>query len=165
MKELKFEQKFDYSLESVLKLREYRYKNPKDYKGIAKVSIESETKEGTKTHFIRKIKISNLPDFIPKNISSQLTFILEESTFDNANNTHTLELKPAEKLSKFFSLKSSSSYISLDENTCKRNYEVEIESKVFLLSSVIETAIAEYYTKSIEEDYKTLNKTLSESSS
>ena len=165
MKQLSFSQDFDCSLEFLLKLRQERYQNPERYPELKNVRVISEKEEGTKIHQVRQISLgASLPESISAFWPSALKKFSEKSIFDTESQTHNFEISPEDQSnSHFFHIKGESEYKTLGPMRCQRQYEIELRSKAFLISGLIETFLADLYEKNLEKDRQSILKAIASS--
>ena len=165
MKQLSLSQDFDCPLELLLKLRQERYQNPERYPELKNIRVISEEREGTKLHQVRQISLSaSLPESVSAFWPSSLEKFSEKSIFDTEKQTHDFEVSPADQNSlHFFHIKGRSQYKTLGTMQCQRQYEVEVTSKAFLIGGLIETFLADLYTKNLEKDRQNILKAIASS--
>ena len=162
MKQLSFSQDFDCPLEFLLELRQERYKNPERYPELKDIQIISEKQEGAKIYQEKHISLSaKLPEGIAAFWPSSLEKLSEKSTFDTEQQIHEFEVFPeGQGDSPFFHMKGKSEYKTLGPTRCQRKYEIEVESKAFLIGGLVENLIADIYVKNLEKDRQITLKTI-----
>ena len=157
MKKLTIEQEFDYPLEVLLRAREERYKHLDKFPELKNVTIVSEERNGDIMTTIRHISIADsMPAVIATLLPSGADTLVENSEFNVNNHLHTFRVIPGGNLENIFVVNGVSRYYEIDAEKSARNYEIEVTSKAFLVSMVVENAIAELYHNNLEKDRKSI---------
>ena len=157
MKKIKVQQEFDCALDVLLRAREERYKHLDKFPELKNVHIVSEERVD---HILKQKRNISIADSMPPIIGSLLPSgadtLAEESEFDDRSNTHTFRVVPGGNLDNIFVVKGVSHYYSLPENRSARDYDIEITSRAFLVSLVVENAIADLYEHNLRKDRKSI---------
>ena len=165
MKNFSLSQDFECSLELLLRLRQERYQDPERYPELKNIRTLSMKEEGTKIYEERQIILTtSLPEGLSSLLPSSLEKLNEKSIFDTEKHVHSFEITPGDQTNfALFYIKGESKYTSLGPSRCQRHYEVEVTSKAFLISSLIEGFIADFYMKKLEKDRENMLKAIASS--
>ena len=156
MQKISVNQEFDCSLSLLLRAREERYKHLDKFPELKNVKIISEETEGNVLKQVRHISIAgSLPPVISTLMPPGADSLHEKSEFNEENLTHTFQVSPGGH-ENLFLLKGVSRYYELEGDRAGRNYELEITSKAFLVSMVVESTIAEIYRTNLAKDHKSI---------
>lgn len=157
MKKISIEQTFDHPLETLLRAREERYKHLDRFPELKNVSIVSEETVGEILKQVRHIDLGgSLPAVLVPILPTGADTLVETSEFDHTDNKHTFHVIPDGGNEKIFSINGVSRYYELEAGRSARNYEIEITSKAFLVSGVVETTIGEIYVSNLNKDQKSI---------
>ena len=159
MKQVQIRQEFDYPLQTLLEAREERYKHLDKFPELKNVSIISEEQTGDILKQTRHISIGDsMPAALVTILPQGASTLVETSEFHAQTHEHTFRVAPGGGLDNLFVVTGSSRYFALDGDRAGRDYEIEIVSKAFLVSAIVEGAIADLYTKNIEKDRQSILK-------
>ena len=157
MQKISIKQEFDCPLPVLLRARMDRYQHLDKFPELKNVSITSETRDGHILKQTREISIADsLPVVITALMPSGADTLHETSEFDLDSNLHTFQVTPGGNLDHIFLIKGVSRYYEVEGNRSGRSYELEIMSKAFLVSGLVETTIAEVYRSSLEKDRRSI---------
>lgn len=153
-------QKFNYTLEALLKAREDRYKYLDKFPDLKNVTLIDERKEGNLIYQKRKVSLAaSLPPVLTSLLDD--ASLLENSTFNTDTNTHDFTIAPP-KNEKVVTIIGHSVYRTTSDGFSERIYDVEIKSGVMLVGGLIEAAIEEIHKHSLEKDRNSILKFLAE---
>ena len=157
MQKISIEQKFDCTLDVLLRARMERYNHLERFPELKNVKVLEEEKSETSLKQKRSIHIAeSLPPVLATLLPPGSDTLVEDSFFDLKNNIHTFTVTPGGNLDKIFTIKGVSTYKELDTEHSVRIYELEIISRAFIVGPVVETTIAEIYRKNLEKDKKSI---------
>ena len=157
MKKISIVQEFEHPLATLLRAREERYKHLDKFPELKNVEIIEEHTEGDTLKQTRKIHLgSSLPAVLVPLLPSGADTLVETSTFDHKTNEHDFVVVPDGGHGDIFTITGKSRYYERGEGGSARNYEIEIQSKAFLVGSVVETAIGEIYSQNVKKDQNSI---------
>ncbi len=157
MKKIQVKQEFDVPLQKLLDARQERYKHLDKFPELKNVHIEEETREGDTLKQVRHIAISeSLPQVVATLLPSGADTLVETSTFLETTHIHNFRVVPGGDLDHLFVIEGESKYYELDGNRAARDYDIKVTSKAFLVSGLVESAIADVYAKQLEKDKKSI---------
>ena len=157
MQKISIKQEFDCPLPVLLRARMDRYQHLDKFPELKNVQIKEETREG---HILKQTREISIADSLPMVIMALLPTgadtLHETSEFDLDSNLHTFQVTPGGNLDHIFVIKGESRYFAEEGGHSGRSYDLEIKSRAFLVSGVVETTIAEVYRSSLEKDRKSI---------
>ncbi len=157
MQKVSIKQEFGCPLAVLLRARMDRYQHLDKFPELKNVHITEESQEGHILKQKREISIADsLPVVITALLPSGAETLHESSEFDLDSNVHTFQVTPGGNLDHVFLIKGVSHYFATEDGRSGRSYELEIKSRAFLVSGVVETTIAEVYRSSLEKDRRSI---------
>ncbi|MCB1168869.1 MAG: DUF2505 family protein [Leptospiraceae bacterium] len=157
MKNIQVKQEFEVPLQKLLDARQERYKHLDKFPELKNVHIEEETREGDTLKQVRHISIADsLPQVVATLLPSGAETLVETSTFLETTHVHTFRVVPGGNLDHIFVIEGESKYYDLGEERSGRDYDIKVTSKAFLVSGLVENAIADVYAKQLEKDKKSI---------
>ena len=156
MKNLNVTQEFPVDLSTLLRAREERYRHLDKFPELKNVTIVKEEREGDQLHQVRHISIAeSMPAVLATILPPGADTLIETSDFHLDTNRHVFKVIPGGQGQPLFSIEGESEYRSKDGSS-ERVYAIKISSSAFLVSGVVESAIAEIYSHSLEKDYNSI---------
>ncbi len=157
MKTLNVNQEFPVDLATLLRAREERYRHLDKFPELKNVTVVEEHREGNRLHQVRHISIAeSMPAVLATVLPPGADTLVETSDFHLDTNRHTFRVVPGGEGQPLFVIEGESEYRAKDDGSSERTYAIKITSKAFLVSGVVETAIAEIYSHSLEKDYNSI---------
>ena len=157
MKKIQVNQEFEVPLEKLLRAREERYKHLDKFPELKNVHIAEESREGNTLKQVRHIAISeSLPQVVATLLPSGADTLVETSTFEETTHVHNFRVVPGGDLDHLFVIEGISKYFEKDGSRSARDYDIKVTSKAFLVSGLVESAIADVYAKQLEKDRKSI---------
>lgn len=157
MKTLNIKQEFQVDLPLLLRAREERYRHLDKFPELKNVTIVEEQREDNKLHQVRHISIAeSMPAVLSTILPAGADTLIETSDFYLDTNRHVFRVVPGGQGQPLFVIEGESEYRAKGERASERNYTIRISSSAFLVSGVVEAAIAEIYSHSLEKDYNSI---------
>lgn len=157
MKKVQIRQDFDVPLETLLRARQERYNHLDKFPELKNVHIESESREGDILKQERHIAIGeSMPSVVATLLPSGADTLVERSTFVESTHVHEFTVIPGGNLEHIFKIEGVSRYFETDEGRSARDYDINIKSGAFLVSGLVEAAIADIYSNNLEKDKKSI---------
>lgn len=157
MKTLNVKQEFPVDLPALLRAREERYRHLDKFPELRNVTIVEEHRDGDKLHQVRHISIAeSMPAVLATILPAGADTLIETSDFHVNTNRHTFRVIPGGQGQPLFVIEGESDYRAKGDGTSERTYTIRISSNAFLVSGVVETAIAEIYSHSLDKDYNSI---------
>jgi len=156
MKTLNLTQEFSVPLAMLLRAREERYKHLDKFPELKNVSVVEEVKQDNNLHQVRHISIAeSMPAVLASILPADADTLIETSDFHLDTNKHIFKVVPGGKGQPLFVIEGESEYRAKGEHS-ERSYVIQISSSAFLVSGVVEAAIAEIYSHSLEKDFTSI---------
>lgn len=157
MKTINITQEFTVGLDMLLKARQERYKHLDKFPELKNVTIVKEEESEGKLHQVRHISIAeSMPAVLATILPAGADTLVETSDFEHSTNRHIFKVVPSGSGTPLFVIQGESEYRSKTESSSERSYVIKITSTAFLVSAVVEAAIAEIYSHSLEKDFKSI---------
>jgi hypothetical protein len=157
MKTLQIHQEMGVRLSELLEARDERYRHLDKFPELKNVKIVDEERNGDLLSQTRHIHLTeSLPPALSVLIPGGTLILIEKSVFNSADNTHTFEIIPGPGIDHLFRINGISRYSEAGETTSVRDYDIKVESTVFLAGGLIENTIAEIYKNNLERDRKSI---------
>jgi hypothetical protein len=154
MKKIQLEQTFPYSLQAVLEAREKRWDDSETFSEISDQKQLDKKQEGDILISRRKLGLSNyLPAIVRKVLPASIMELNDDSSYNIKTNVNTFEIYPEKHKDKFL-ISGKSNYIGIDETSCKREFEIQVNVNLLLVGGPMEIQVADLYKKNLEKDYK-----------
>ncbi len=157
MKKIHVTQEFHVGLAKLLAAREERYKHLDKFPELKHVHVVSEERNG---HILKQERHISIADSLPSVLATVMpagaATLIEKSEFDDNTNVHTFTVVPGGGNDHLFQVKGISRYFTRDDGKGGREYDIEVTSNAFLISGLVETAIAELYARNIEKDHDSI---------
>lgn len=156
MKNLNVNQEFQADLALLLRAREERYRHLDRFPELKNVTIVEEKQEGDRLHQVRHISIAeSIPPVLTAILPPGADTLIETSDFHLNTNMHSFRLVPGGQGNPLFVIEGDSIYRTKGDGS-ERVYVIKISSSAFLVSAIVETAIAEIYSHTLEKDYHSI---------
>lgn len=156
MKNLNVTQEFQADLGMLLRAREERYRHLDRFPELKNVTVVEEKQEGNRLHQVRHISIAeSIPPVLSAILPPGADTLIETSDFHLDTNLHTFRLVPGGQGQPLFVIEGESTYRARGEGS-ERVYAIKITSTAFLVSGVVEAAIAEIYSHNLEKDFHSI---------
>lgn len=157
MKNLNLTQEFSVGLPALLRAREERYRHLDKFPELKNVTVAEEKREGDLLHQVRHISISaSVPPVLAAILPPGADTLIETSDFHLGTNLHTFRVVPGGSGDPLFVIEGESTYRAKGDSQSERSYTIKIASGAFLVSGLVEAAIAEIYSHSLEKDYNSI---------
>ena len=150
-------QKFDYSLDVILRAREERFSHSDKIEGMRKPKFieREENNESIVTKRKFDIALDKTPDSIKKMLAPDMFRFLETAIWDKNSNTHKWEMVPGAQKDRLVWKGITKYYQSGDIS--ERSIECDIRVRVPIIGDAIERMIAEGFKKSQQKDFQSIS--------
>lgn len=157
-------QDFPYSLEKVLEARDKRWDNLDKFPELKNQQLLEEKTEDDILHQKRRLDFgTQVPSIVKTALPNGMLELIEDSQFNTQSKVHSFTVYP-KGMEKKFMIKGKTNYVAVDDQSSRREYEIEIKVNVPVIGGTIESQVAKQYKNSIIKDHKKLMDFIKETS-